>query len=79
MAGFLGKRVDLNVSLSLNASVELTKKQTKAVFKEVRGAVKAEVELKFKQIPVLKRVSLNFSVTGGAEGVRFGSAIVVRF
>jgi len=75
--GLFGDFVEMDASLSLSADVELTQEQTKTVFEGVRKEIKAQVKARLRRVPALKRVSLNFFVTGGAEGVQFGPALEI--
>jgi peptidoglycan hydrolase-like protein with peptidoglycan-binding domain len=75
--GPLAPILDLEGTLSLNAEVELDEHDRRTIFDGVQAAVKGEVQLRFKQIPLLKKVIFKLSVTAGTEGAGFGGVIEI--
>lgn len=75
--GKLGPILDLEASLSLNASAELDQRDTQVIFNGVQANVKGEVELRFKQIPALRKVRFKLTATAGSGGVSVTGAIEI--
>ncbi len=75
--GALAPFLELEGSLSLNAEAELHQSATKLIFGAVQAAVKGEIELKFKEIKALRRVSFKLSATAGSGGFGFTGTIEI--
>ncbi len=67
--GPLGPILDLEATLSLNSSAELSQDDARVVLAGVQASVKGEIAVRFKTIPVLRKVLLKLSVSGGSAGV----------
>jgi hypothetical protein len=70
--GALAPILDLEGSLSLNAEAGFDQQDAKLVFDGVQAAVKGEVQLRFKTIPILKAVRFKLSATVGPGGAGIG-------
>ncbi len=75
--GALAPFLELEGSLGLNAEAELDQGSTKLIFHAVQAAVKGEIELKFKEIKALRRVSFKLSATAGSGGFGFTGTIEI--
>ncbi|MBC7938370.1 MAG: peptidoglycan-binding protein [Chitinophagaceae bacterium] len=75
--GKLGPVLDLQGKLSLNAGAELSQRDTQVIFDGVQAGVKGEAALRFKQIPVLRKVLFKMTVTAGSGGTSISGGIEI--
>jgi peptidoglycan hydrolase-like protein with peptidoglycan-binding domain len=75
--GKLGPVLDLEGKLSLNASADLTQTDTQLIFDGVQTSVKGEASLRFKQIPVLRKVVFKMTATAGSGGASVSGGIEI--
>jgi hypothetical protein len=75
--GKVGAVLDLEGKLSLNGSAELTQTDTQLIFNDVQAKVKGEAALRFKQIPVLRKILFKMTATAGSEGVSVSGGIEI--
>src|SRR5262249_6197331 len=66
--GPLAPILDLEATLSLNATVDLGRDGTKIIFDKVQAQLKGEIEIHFKEIPLLRKVAFKLTATAGSGG-----------
>jgi len=73
--GALAPMLELEGTLSLNATADLGRAGTKIVFDKVQGQVKGELEIHLKAIPALSKVAFKLTATAGTGGFTFTGTI----
>ncbi len=75
--GKLDPILDLEASVSLKASAEISEHDKKTVVEGVKVGVATEIGVSFKKVPGLKKVTLKFTAGAGTGGFEFGGAIEI--
>jgi hypothetical protein len=73
--GALAPLLELEATLSLNATVDLDQQATKVIFGAVQIQAKGEIEAHLKSIEVLKKVAFKLTATAGSGGVSVTGSI----
>jgi hypothetical protein len=75
--GALSSMLELEATLSLNATVALDQHATRVVFGQVQAQVKGEIEMHFKEIEALKKVAFKLTATAGSGGFSVTGSIEI--
>jgi hypothetical protein len=77
--GALSRVVQLEATLSLNATSDLDQTQTQTIFKGVQGQVKGELEAHFLtvDVPLLQKIAFKMTATAGTGGVSVSGSIEI--